>query len=121
MVTFIASKLAVAGIISTVGLSMFPFILAELDRSQIQPDGVGLGDGATPRLFNMLVATLIFLPIVLAYTAWVTACCGARWTRPPSSKTTRRSIEPEKGASNVAAWMLACSLARASLCSTPCG
>jgi cytochrome bd ubiquinol oxidase subunit II len=68
--TFIASKLAVVGIISTVGLSMFPFILP----SSIDPrSSLTVWDSASSHstLFNMLVVTLIFLPIVLAYTAWV--------------------------------------------------
>lgn len=68
--TFVASKLSVFGIISTVGLSMFPFILP----SSIDPkSSLTVWDSASSHatLFNMLVATVIFLPIVLAYTAWV--------------------------------------------------
>ena len=70
LTTFIASKLAVVGIISTVGLSMFPFILP----SSIDPrSSLTVWDSASSHstLFNMLVVTLIFLPLVLAYTAWV--------------------------------------------------
>jgi cytochrome bd ubiquinol oxidase subunit II len=68
--TFIASKLAVVGIISTVGLSMFPFILP----SSIDPgSSLTVWDSSSSHatLFNMLVVTLIFLPLVLAYTSWV--------------------------------------------------
>jgi cytochrome d ubiquinol oxidase subunit II len=68
--TFLASKLAVVGIISTVGLSMFPFILP----SSIDPSSsLTVWDSASSHatLFNMLVVTLIFLPLVLAYTSWV--------------------------------------------------
>lgn len=68
--TFLSSKLSVLGIISTVGLSMFPFILP----SSIDPkSSLTVWDAASSHatLFNMLVATVIFLPIVLAYTAWV--------------------------------------------------
>lgn len=67
---FIFSKLAVFGIISTVGVSMFPFILP----STSQPDAsltVWDASSSHPTLFNMLVATIIFLPLILAYTAWV--------------------------------------------------
>ncbi len=67
--TFIGSKLSVLGVISTVGLSMFPFILP----SSIQPDAsLTVWDSSSSHLtlFIMLVATVIFLPIVLAYTAW---------------------------------------------------
>lgn len=70
VVTFLCSKLSVFGIISTVGLSMFPIILP----SSIDPkSSLTVWDSASSHatLFNMLVATVIFLPIVLAYTAWV--------------------------------------------------
>lgn len=70
ILTFIASKLSVLGIISTVGLSMFPFILP----SSVDPkSSLTVWDSASSHatLFNMLVATVIFLPIVLVYTAWV--------------------------------------------------
>ena len=64
------SKLAILGIISTVGLSMFPFILpSSLDpRSSLT---VWDASSSHMTLFIMLVVTGIFLPIVLAYTAWV--------------------------------------------------
>ncbi|NBN62840.1 cytochrome d ubiquinol oxidase subunit II [Microvirga tunisiensis] len=68
--TFLASKLSVVGIISTVGVSMFPFILP----SSIQP-GASLtvwdSSSSHATLFNMLVVTAIFLPMILAYTAFV--------------------------------------------------
>ncbi|MGG6895575.1 cytochrome d ubiquinol oxidase subunit II [Rhizobium sp. BR 315] len=64
------SKLAIFGIISTVGLSMFPFILpSSLDpRSSLT---VWDASSSHMTLFIMLVVTMIFLPIVIAYTAWV--------------------------------------------------
>ena len=67
---FVGSALAVVGIISTVGLSMFPFILP----SSIDPHSslmVWNASSSHLTLWIMLVVTLIFLPIVLAYTAWV--------------------------------------------------
>ncbi len=70
LMTFLSSKLSVLGIISTVGLSMFPMILP----SSIDPkSSLTVWDSASSHatLFNMLIATIIFLPIVLAYTAWV--------------------------------------------------
>ncbi len=70
MLIFPFSKLAVLGIISTVGVSMFPFILP----SSVQPEAsLTVWDASSTHrtLFNMLVATLIFLPIILVYTAWV--------------------------------------------------
>ena len=70
VLTLLASKMAILGIISTVGLSMFPFILP----SSIDPrSSLTVWDSASSHstLFNMLIATVIFLPLVLAYTAWV--------------------------------------------------
>ena len=70
MLVFAFSKTAIFGIISTVGVSMFPFILP----SSVQPDAsLTVWDASSTHrtLFNMLVATAIFLPIVLVYTAWV--------------------------------------------------
>ncbi len=70
MPIFLFSKLAVVCIIATVGISMFPFILP----SSVQPDAsLTVWDSSSTHrtLFNMLVATAIFLPIILVYTAWV--------------------------------------------------
>lgn len=68
--TFTASALAVACVIATVGLSMFPIILPS---STNVSHALTVFDASSSRatLRNMLVATVIFLPIVLAYTAWV--------------------------------------------------
>ena len=67
---FGGSSASAVGIISTVGLSMFPFILP----SSINPQSsltVWNASSSHLTLFIMLVATVIFLPIVLAYTTWV--------------------------------------------------
>ena len=64
------SALSSLGIISTVGLSMFPFILP----SAIDPHSsltVWNASSSERTLFLMLVATVIFLPLILLYTAWV--------------------------------------------------
>ena len=66
----VASALSVAGVIATAGLSIFPFLLpSSLDPSA----GLIVWDASSSRLtlFIMLIATLVFLPIVLVYTAWV--------------------------------------------------
>jgi cytochrome d ubiquinol oxidase subunit II len=67
---FIASALGIFGIIATAGVSMFPFLMP----SNIAP-GVSLTvwDASSSRLtlFVMLVATVIFLPVVLIYTSLV--------------------------------------------------
>ncbi len=68
--TFIASKLSVAMIIATVGLAMFPVILP----SSTNPGhSLTVFDASSSRatLRNMLLATAIFMPFVLLYTAWV--------------------------------------------------
>jgi len=67
---FIASSLAVFSIISTVGLSMFPFILP----SSLNPSASLTVWDASSSYFTlvvMLIAALIFVPIILAYTSWV--------------------------------------------------
>ncbi|MBU1324661.1 MAG: cytochrome d ubiquinol oxidase subunit II [Alphaproteobacteria bacterium] len=64
------SSVSAAGIIATVGLSMFPFILP----SSIDPQSsltVWNASSSQVTLFIMLGVTIVFLPIVLAYTAWV--------------------------------------------------
>jgi len=64
------SSISAVGIISTVGLSMFPFILP----SSIDPQSsltVWNASSSHTTLFIMLVVTIIFLPMILAYTAWV--------------------------------------------------
>lgn len=68
--TFLSSALAILGIISTAGLSLFPFLLP----SSITPNaGLTLWDSSSSKLtlWIMLLVTCFFLPIILAYTAWV--------------------------------------------------
>jgi len=67
---FAGSSLTAVGVISTVGLSMFPLILPS-SRDIHSSLTVWNASSSQTTLFNMLVATAIFLPIVLAYTAWV--------------------------------------------------
>ncbi len=68
--TLLASKLGITGIIASVGLTMFPFILP----STLNPSAsltVWDASSSHQTLFVMLVVSLIFVPIILAYTAWV--------------------------------------------------
>ncbi len=63
-------KLSIFGIISSVGVSMFPFILP----SSIDPQSsltVWDSSSSHQTLFIMLVVTVVFIPIIVAYTAWV--------------------------------------------------
>ncbi|ADE86808.1 cytochrome d ubiquinol oxidase subunit II [Rhodobacter capsulatus] len=65
-----ASMIGIFGVISTVGLSMFPFILP----SSLNPSAsLTVWDSSSSQmtLFIMLVSTVIFMPIILAYTSWV--------------------------------------------------
>ena len=65
---FVASAVGILGIIATAGVSMFPFLMP----SDIAPAAsLTVWDASSSRLtlFVMLVVTLIFLPIVLVYTA----------------------------------------------------
>jgi cytochrome d ubiquinol oxidase subunit II len=68
--TLLWSKMAITGIIASVGLTMFPFILP----STVDPSSsLTVWDSSSSHLtlFVMLVATAIFMPLILAYTAWV--------------------------------------------------
>ncbi|MBN8813763.1 MULTISPECIES: cytochrome d ubiquinol oxidase subunit II [Sphingomonas] len=69
VLVFAGSSLANMGIIATVGLSMFPFILPSSIDS-LSSLTVWNASSSHGTLFTMLVVTAIFLPIVLAYTAW---------------------------------------------------
>ncbi|MGU3400805.1 cytochrome d ubiquinol oxidase subunit II [Brucellaceae bacterium D45D] len=63
-------KLSIFGIIASVGVSMFPFILP----SSVDPrSSLTVWDSSSSHttLFIMLVVTLIFLPLIVAYTSWV--------------------------------------------------
>ncbi|MCL2384338.1 MAG: cytochrome d ubiquinol oxidase subunit II, partial [Alphaproteobacteria bacterium] len=67
---FIASSVAVLGVIATAGLSSFPFLLP----SSLDPRAsLTIWDASSSRLTLeiMLIVVLIFLPIILAYTAFV--------------------------------------------------
>ena len=68
--TLLWSKLGIIGVISSVGLTMFPFILP----SSTDPKSsltVWNASSSQMTLFVMLVSAVIFVPIILAYTAWV--------------------------------------------------
>jgi cytochrome d ubiquinol oxidase subunit II len=67
---WVASAVSILGIIATVGVSMFPFILPSSSNPAMS---LSVWDASSSQLtlFIMLIATLIFLPIILAYTSWV--------------------------------------------------
>jgi cytochrome bd ubiquinol oxidase subunit II len=67
---FATSALTQAGTILTGGIALFPFLMP----SSTHPDhGLTVWDASSSAktLFIMLVAVIVLLPIVLAYTAWV--------------------------------------------------
>lgn len=70
LLAFLTSAIGVAGIVATAGLAMFPFIMPSSTAPNASLTVWDASSSATT-LFIMLIATLIFLPIVLAYTAWV--------------------------------------------------
>ena len=67
---FIASSLSVAGVIATAGVSLFPFLLPSSFDANVS---LTVWDASSSKLtlFIMLLAALVFMPIVAAYTAWV--------------------------------------------------
>jgi cytochrome d ubiquinol oxidase subunit II len=70
VLTLLVSKIAITGIIASVGLTMFPFILP----STVDPNSsLTVWDASSSHrtLYVMLLVTVIFMPIILAYTAWV--------------------------------------------------
>lgn len=70
VLAWVTSALAIAGVIATAGVSLFPFMLpSSLDPSSSLT--VWDASSSETTLLVMTVATAIFLPIVLAYTAWV--------------------------------------------------
>lgn len=69
LIAFLASTLSVAGLILTAGASMFPFIMP----SSVKPaQSLTIWNATSSQLTLqiMLIAVVIFLPIVLLYTAW---------------------------------------------------
>jgi cytochrome d ubiquinol oxidase subunit II len=68
--TLLWSKMGIFGVIASVGLTMFPFILpSTLDANS----SLTVWDASSSHqtLFIMLVVTAIFMPLILLYTAWV--------------------------------------------------
>jgi cytochrome d ubiquinol oxidase subunit II len=70
VVSFLAGAVAIAAVIATAGISLYPFMLP----SSIDPNSSLMVWDASSSLMTLVImtgATAIFLPIVLAYTAWV--------------------------------------------------
>jgi cytochrome bd ubiquinol oxidase subunit II len=76
---FITSALGIFGIIATAGVSMFPFLMPS---NIAPPASLTVWDASSSQLtlFVMLLATLIFLPMVLCYTSVVYAALRGKVT-----------------------------------------
>lgn len=70
LTAFIVSSLGIAGVIGAMGVSLFPFLLPSSSNPQ---SSLTVWDASSSHrtLGIMLIAVIIFLPIVLAYTGWV--------------------------------------------------
>lgn len=68
--SFLMSSVSIFGVISTVGLSLFPFILPS---SSVPQASLLVWDASASQLSLqiMLICVIIFMPIILLYTAWV--------------------------------------------------
>lgn len=68
--TLLFSGLSILGVISSVGLTMFPFIMPSSSDPQSSLT-VWNSSSSHLTLFIMLVSTAIFMPLIMLYTAWV--------------------------------------------------
>ena len=86
---FVFSALAVAAVVFTAGIALFPFLMP----SSTQPaHGLTVWDASSSEktLRIMLVATIVLLPIVLAYTAWAFRVMRGQVTREHVESNTHR-------------------------------
>lgn len=74
---FVASSLAITGVIMTAGVSMFPFIMPS---SSMPNHSLTMWDATSSELTLkiMFVVACIFVPVILGYTAW---CYWKMWGR----------------------------------------
>jgi cytochrome d ubiquinol oxidase subunit II len=80
VLALVMSGLSIAGVIATAGVSAFPFVLP----STLDPNAsLTVWDASSSRLtlMIMLVATLIFVPIIVLYTAFVYRVLRGRVTQ----------------------------------------
>ncbi|WP_341523519.1 cytochrome d ubiquinol oxidase subunit II [Pseudomonas sp. G.S.17] len=69
LLAFVASSLAVIAVISTAGVSMFPFIMPS---STVPAASLTVWDSVSSHLSLAIMfwATLIFMPLIVIYTSW---------------------------------------------------
>jgi len=70
VIVFAVSSLGIAGVIGSMGISLFPFLLPS---SSFPGSSLTVWDASSSHrtLSIMLIAVIVFLPIVLVYTGWV--------------------------------------------------
>lgn len=70
IIAIVFNSISIASVLVTVGFTLFPFIMPS---STVPNHSLTIWDAASSQLtlMWMLVATVIFLPIVLMYTTWV--------------------------------------------------
>lgn len=78
-IAFICSSFGMSGIILTAGTSIFPFILPSSSNPK---SSLTIWDATSSEhtLLLMLIAVIIFTPIVLLYTSWVYKIMGGKIT-----------------------------------------
>jgi cytochrome d ubiquinol oxidase subunit II len=69
LMAFVASSLSIVGVIGTAGMSMFPFVMPS---SSDPRSSLTVWDSVSSHLTLtiMFFATLIFMPLIIAYTSW---------------------------------------------------
>ena len=69
LAAFVASSLAIVGVIGTAGVSMFPFVMPSSTDPQFS---LTVWDAVSSHLTLTIMfwATIIFMPIIVMYTSW---------------------------------------------------
>jgi len=70
ILAFVSSGASIFGIVSTAGVSMFPFLMPSSNNPN-QSLNVFDASSSHDTLMIMLVSTIIFMPIIIIYTSWV--------------------------------------------------
>jgi cytochrome d oxidase subunit CydB len=120
VLALLTAALCIAGIILSVGVSMFPFILP----SSIDPRAsLTVWDSSSSHLtlFIMLVVTASSFPSSWPTPAGSTTCCGARSTKRRSATRAVTRTERSKRTCGTSPGSSACRWQPHSPCSTPCG
>lgn len=69
-IAWCCSGLSIMGVIATVGISLFPFMIPSSTYSD-QSLTVWNASSSQLTLWIMLVAAIIFVPVIIAYTSWI--------------------------------------------------